>query len=484
MMYGMVYEEKQDMKTRVNAVLFRAVVVITCLCILWSPVSAVQIMVFEQTDKTAPINQALIYANGDYVAATDLNGTYNLSYEGDPPALRIAKAGYRDWTGSPQINDTLVLAPMQSRNTTYTLHVFDADTLLPVQGAMVRVNEELEEGRTQTDVNGTATLSLRSEQVYDLVITSQNYQTFRDKLVTGFEDGQKQYSMIKKDRLSLFVKDGVDSQPVSGAELLADGVLIGRTNEKGILITNLSRGQDHTIDVHADGYARTTTLISPKEDDLIIDLTLSRQQSDVFVSVYDSEKRPVEGVHVSLDDADVGVTNEYGRVLVPDLDLKTYDLVVSKEGYNTVSQNREITSDTTDVIFEITPALFNLDVHVTTPEGLPIVNASVSVDNTSTKETSSEGNVTFLLAPGSYQVFAEQESLSNNTTVVLSSQTAITLLLTPDEQHDDMAIPWVYLGGGLVALILVLLLIFLRGGGGNRNTYARKKRSSLRRRSL
>lgn len=485
MVQGMALEEGQDMENRVNTVMVRAVVVIACLCIVWIPVSAVQIMVFEQTDKTAPIYQALIYANGDYIAATDLNGTYNLSYEGDPPSLRIAKAGYRDWTGSPHVNDTLVLAPMQSRNTTYTLHVFDADTLLPVQGAMVRVNEELEEGRTQTGVNGTATLSLRSEQVYDLVITSQNYQTFRDKLVTGFEDGQKQYSMIKKDRLSLFVKDGADSHPVSGAELLADGVLIGRTNEKGILITNLSRGQDHTIDVHADGYARTTTVISPMEDDLIIDLTLSRQRSDVFVSVYDSEKRPVEGAHVSLDDRDAGVTNEYGRILVPDLDLKAYDFVVTKEGYNSVLLNQEITSETTDVIVEITPALFNLDVLVTTPDGLPIVNASVSVDNISTKETSSEGNVTFLLPPGSYQVTAIRESLTNNTSLALSSQTAITLLLTPDaEHHDDLAIPWVYLGGGLIALLIVILLIFLRGGKGNRNTYVRKKRSSLRRRSL
>lgn len=485
MVQGMVLEEKQGMGKRDSTKIVQALVLIACVCVICIPVSAIQIMVFEQTDKTAPIYQALIYADGDYIAATDLNGTYNLSYEGDPPSLRIAKAGYRDWTGSPHMNDTLVLAPMQSRNTTYTLQIFDADTLFPVQGATIRVSEDIGENKTQTDANGVVLLSLRSEQVYDLVITSQNYQTFRDKLVTGFEDGQKQYSMIKKDRLSLFVKDGADSHPVSDAELQADGILIGRTNEKGILITNLSRGQDHTIEVRATGYERASTVITPEEDDFIIDLNLNKQRSYVFVSVYDTEKRPVEGAQVSLDGSGVGVTNEYGRVSIPELELKSYDFVVTKDGFNSVSLNQEITSETTDVIVEITPVLFSLDVRVTTSEGLPIANASVSIDNSSTKETNSDGNVTFLLGPGSYQVTARMDVLSNNTSVMLLSHSQLPLILASEaEHHDDLAIPWVYLGGGLIALLLVILLIFLRGGKGNRNTYARKKRSSLRRRSL
>ena len=100
--------------------------------IIGVPVCALNIMVFEQTDRTVPIPQALIYTNEEYTATTNENGTYNLSYEGDPPALRIAKAGYREWTGTPKVNDTLLLVPLQIRNCSYSIQVFDADTLLPL----------------------------------------------------------------------------------------------------------------------------------------------------------------------------------------------------------------------------------------------------------------------------------------------------------------------------------------------------------------
>lgn len=475
------------MDYRVWKAISRVFILAICFGITGVPVSGLNIMVFEQTDKTAPISQALIYANSEYVATTDLNGTYNLTYEGDPPSLRIAKAGYRDWTGVPPLNDTLLLAPLQVRNCSYTIQVFDADSLLPIQGALVRAGlEDIDSGRSITDQNGSITLSLRSEQVYDLVITSRNYQTIRDKLVTGFENGEKQYSMIKNDRLSLFVKDSLDNKPIAGSILRADGSELGKTNENGILITNLSRGKDHTIEAEANGYEKTVLAINPSEKDLILDLSLVRLKSHVFVSVYDEDKRPVEGVQVFINGNMTGITNGYGRVSVPNLELKQYEFMTSKEGFETGTRTEEITSDTTDITFEIRPSKSVLHVMVQDSTGTPLPNVSVFIDNSSEELTRSNGTTFFELHQGTYRVDARKDTyLSNNTTITLPLKQPVVLSLSPEEyRKDNTPILWLPIGGGVIALIAILIIMFLRGRGGNKSSHTRKKRSVLRKRSL
>ena len=476
------------MEYRVQLAISRVMLLIICLGVSGVPASALNVMVFEQTDKTAPIPEALIYANGEYIATTDSNGTYNLTYEGDPPSLRIAKAGYRDWTGVPPLNDTLLLAPLQARNCSFLIQVFDADTLLPIQGALVRAGiEDSDVGRSISEENGSVVLSLRSEQVYDLVISSRNYQTIRDKLVTGFENGEKQYSMIKNDRLSLYVKDSLDNKPVAGALLRADGVDLGKTSENGILITNLSRGVDHTIEADAGGYEKTVLAINPSDKDLILDLSLIRLKSHVFVSVYGEDKRPVEGVQVSLNGNTTGITNEYGRVSFPNLELIPYEFMISKDGFETINRVQNITPDTTDIIFEIRPSTNLLQVFVQDSFGEPLPNASVIINNSSESLTNLNGSTTFELYQGVYTIEARKDAyLSNNTSVSLPVRDPISLSLTPVvNKKEDISIPWMPLGIGVIICGLgIMVIMIIRGKGRNKSSHSRKKRNGLRKRSL
>ncbi|MFH0967686.1 MAG: carboxypeptidase regulatory-like domain-containing protein [Methanobacteriota archaeon] len=477
------------MDNRVQQIMHGVLVLAIAGLLTGVPASALNIMVFEQSDRTAPVPLALIYSDGEYSATTDENGTYNLSYEGDPPLLRIAKAGYRDWIGTPAVNDTLLLVPLQIRNCTYSIQVFDADSLLPVEGAQVRTGYGADTVRQgHTDANGTVTLPLRSEQVYDLTITMRNYQPVRDKLVTGFENIDIQYSLIRNDRISVLVKDAQGGQVISDAVIFADGQESGKTNEKGILTTNLSRGIDHTLEVVAPGYEKTVLQKKPEDEDLIFDINLIRLKSPVFVSVYDTGKQPVEGAAVWIDGNEIGMTNQYGRFMVPDLELREYEFLVFKEGYESRKRSQLITSESSDIIFEISPVKVEMMVRVQDPSGHAIPNATVQLDNVSILHADINGSVGFILEQGrSYLVSANMDGYrGNNTTISASDLTPVVLVLTPQESPMvDAPFPWLTIGV-ILALVLagVILILYYRGGGKRPSSYSRQKRNSLRKRSL
>ena len=476
------------MDNEVQKVMHGLVVLLIAGILIIFPAAALNIMVFEQSDRTAPVPQALIYSDGEYTATTDENGTYNLTYEGDPPSLRVAKAGYREWTGVPDVNDTLVLVPLQIRNCTYSIQIFDADTLLPIEGAQVKAgygdNIVVQE---HTNSNGTAVLPLRAEQVYDLTVTSHNYQIIREKLITGFENADIQYSLIRNDRISLLVKDSQDDDVIPDAMVSIDGQASGKTNEKGIAITNLTRGVDHTIAVTAAGYERTILQKTPGEDDLIIDVTMVREKTPAFITVYDLDKQPVEGADILIDDNETGFTNEYGRLTVPDLELRSYEITVSKEGYETQKRMQEISSEESDIIFDIRPEKIQISVMVEDISGIPLTNVSVLVNGSAAGMTDSNGTIPVPLERGrSYGITASLTGyFENNTSVTPMTSSPVLIILQPREiPKKDTPFPVFPLGIGIAVIAGILIVILYLRGMGKKPSRSQKKRISLRKRSL
>jgi len=463
--------------------------ILLLLCLLaTAPVYGLNIMVFEQTDRTAPIPQALIYTNGEYAATTNENGTYNLSYEGVPPALRIAKAGYREWTGTPLVNDTLLLVPLQIRNCTYSIQVFDADTLLPLPDLQVKAS--LADGtvrQNHTSSNGSVLLPLRTEQVYDLTITGGKYQTIRDKLVTGFENTAVQYSMIRNDRISLLVQDAQTKHPVADVQVFTDGKDSGKTNEKGILITNMSRGVDHMIEARSPGYEKTILQKNPGEEDLILDVSLIPLKSTVFVSVYDPAKQPIEGAEIRIDGDSAGSTTQYGRISIPDLELRSYLISVSKKGYKPESRTVDLTSNNSDIIFDLTPDLISVPVMVKDVQGRSLPNASVLVNGSQMAVSNGNGSAVLTLKEKqSYHVEAELAGyLQNNTTIIPPVSIPVILVLSPKEKENTVT-PFPWMNAGIIVLVVVafLLILYFRGGGKRPSSRARRRRIDLRKRSL
>jgi hypothetical protein len=223
------------------------------------------VIVFEQSDRTVLIPDAIVYADGKIAGKTDINGAFNLTFDGYRPSIRVAKGGYTEWTGTPAENDTAILVPLQVRNCTLHVEVFDADTLIPVQNAyIVATSEDGVRQEAHSGLDGKADLALRSDQVYALDITAPNFQPTHDTVVTGGDATTVQYALVRNDRLSIRVLDSVSSSPIASAQIQIDSMHIGLTNERGILISNTSRNVEHVFDISAEGYepAHVTPTIS------------------------------------------------------------------------------------------------------------------------------------------------------------------------------------------------------------------------------
>lgn len=269
-------------------VLFLVIFLVAGSVTVWGSPSSVNVVVFEQSDRTFLIPDAMIYIDGQFGAKTDSNGTYNLSYTGAPPVLKVTKAGYSEWTGTPSVNDTAVLVPLQIRNCTYNVHILDSDTFLPVSDAIISVSPtQYGKDEYKTGSNGSVTMHLRTEQAYNLEISSKGYQPTHDTIVTGFENKDVQYSISRNDRISVMITDADDKRVIADALIVMDGKSSGKTNDKGILTTNLTRDEDHTLEVSAPGYENIKSNKTVGANDLILEIELKRQHSTIFVSVFD-----------------------------------------------------------------------------------------------------------------------------------------------------------------------------------------------------
>jgi len=487
MILYMIRQEKK-MDYWVCRLVIKGVILLLSCLLATVPVCGLNIMVFEQTDRTAPIPQALIYMNGEYTATTDENGTYNLTYEGDPPSLRIVKAGYREWTGIPLVNDTLLLAPLQIRNCTYSIQVFDADTLLPLSGIQVKAGQlDGTVCQNHTDSNGSVVFPLKAEQVYDLTISGGKYQTIRDKLVTGFENNAVQFSMIRNDRISLLVQDIKTKHPIPDVLLSIDGKSSGETNEKGILVTNMSRGVNHMIEAISPGYEKTILQKNPGEEDLILDVALVPLKSTVFVSVYDPAKKPIVGAEVKLDGDKAGFTSEYGRLSIPDLELRSYSFTILKDGYHSQSRILDLSSNSSDIIFDLIPDQTPITVIVRDNLGHPLPNASISVNGSFMNMSTINGTTVLNLKDGlSYIIGANLTGYQqNNTTIIPPVSAPICLVLYSKEKEMGLStFPWLQICVGFVAILVVIVVLYNLGHKKRPSTRARKKRTDLKKRSL
>lgn len=458
-----------------------ALVVILFLVI--PPAGAATIMVYETSDRISPVPLALIYADGEYVATTNENGTCNLSYAGTARVIRVVKAGYQEWTGIPPVNDSLVLVPLRIRTCSYAVSVRDAETLLPVGGARLsaRQGDETATGDTAGE-NGTAILTLRGEQVYDLGISARNYQTRHEKLITGFEDARVEYSLNRNDRITVQVNDSRDMRPVWNASIVIDGKAAGRTGETGSFPTNLTRGEEHTLEISADGYESLWTTADPGEEDTVISFSLTRASQAVFISVYDPEKHPVADAGIRIDGNISGRTNEYGRLTIPALSTGEHQLDVSGPGMKPFTSTEIVEAGEADIILIVSPADLPVALLVSDPAGRPLGQVSILADGRDAVLTDAGGAAVIMLEPGRpVQITANVTGYQSNTTTITPPVSGpVPVILSPD-LFPLSGLPLILtVTAGIVAAGIILILLIR----GRRSSPSQKKRRELRRRSL
>lgn len=453
--------------------------------------SSVMVIVFEQSDRTALIPEAIIYADGKIAGKTDLNGAFNLSFEGYHPNIRVAKGGYTDWTGTFAENDTAILVPLQVRNSTLFVEVFDADTLIPVQNAhIIATSEDGSREDGYTGPEGKIQLALRSDKVYNLEITAQNFQVVHDTIVTSGDSSTVQYSLVRNDRISIRVLDSLSGYPVTSAHVQIDGTKAGITNDRGVLISNTSRNVEHIFDISAEGYESTHLARSISFEDQVVDIPLVKAKTTIFVSVYNKDQMPLSKSRVKMDGSLQGVTNEFGRIMIPSLEMKPYEFTVTRDGYKENMVSFTPGNETSDLIIVLESEFVDLEVLAQNSNGNPLSNVSVYLlgenqEPLNTNETGFDGICVLpAIEEKSYRIKAEKGGYYPNTTTASTKTNPNHIILhTPDTIQSVSSsgeIPWFY-GIGVVVLIVAGVGVYLILS--KRNRPYRRGRSN-RRRSL
>jgi hypothetical protein len=468
-----------------------------CLISVCSFVSASSLIIiaFEQSDKTALIPEAIIYADGVIAGKTDLNGEFNMSYEGDPPVIRVAKGGYSDWTGSPSVNDTALLVPLGIRNSSLNVEVYDGDTLNPIIGSQILVTGNdgiVHDGKTGS--NGKSSIPLKADQVYNIRIQTRDFQPVNDTIVTTTDNNTVQYSLVRNDRISLRVTDSGTTSPIQMASITIDRQSAGVTNDRGILITNTSRNQEHVFEIEAGGYESVKQNRTISDLDKLIDFSMTEAKSVVFVSVYDENERPVTGAEIQVDGRSFGVTNEYGRLMIPGLEMKTHEFSAGMDGYTNASLSKTSGEETGEVILVLNKDHKNLVITVKDQSGSLLSNASVLIsekeNQTNNLTTKADGTVTISLEKGlSPVVTAVKEGYYSNSTTLLSNSDNFTFFLKPlrstvnvttSVQNEGLVLPVI----PILIIIALILVIFAGIVIIKKRPDSRRKRRMSRRRSL
>lgn len=471
-----------------SAVCIVSLCLVLSLCLVSG--SSVMVIVFEQSDRTVLIPEAIIYADGKIAGKTDVNGAYNLSFEGHLPNIRVVKGGYTEWTGSPAENDTAILVPLLVRNSTLHVEVFDADTLIPVQDAYIVVTSE--DGiryEARSGFEGKASLGLRADQVYSLEINAPNFQAIHDTVVTGGDSTTVQYSLVRNDRISIRVLDSVSSYPIQSAHIEADGIKIGTTNDRGILISNISRNVEHIFDISADGYEPSHVSRTISFEDQVVDFPLVKAKSTIFVSVYNRDQKPLSNASVQMDGIMIGDTNEFGRLMIPSLEIRPYEFIVNRDGYKRNTLTFTPGKETSELVVVLESEFIDLEAKVIDAYGAPLREVSVFLlgdaqETLNSCETDLNGTCMLPAIEGKmYRIKAEKGGYYPNSTSANTETNPNTIVLhNPATVSNGSSAPFPFIPVAATLILLIAgagLFMFL-----SKRQRPRRRSHSNRRKSL
>lgn len=437
------------------------------ILLLLTPVQATTsllITVQDSIDQT-PLPHATVFVNGANYARTNAQGLAYLTHSGtNDQKIGISLSGYNDWEQTVSKNMTALVVNLSRKTLTFTVTLFDSDTLSPLSGASINITAENQTQMKQTDSSGAAVFAVNATTLYSVEITAPNYQSRNEIVDMGTEDQTVQYKMLSGNSFSFVVKDKDSGQGLSGSEVILNTLSVGKTDERGILITPITRGKSYTIEIRKDGYQPSTETRTISLSDAIFYATLSKAPVGAIVYVVDESKKPVAGADVYINGTLSGTTNDYGRMTIQSLVSGDYLIGVRKSGY--LAQNRavSITGQTPDYSFTLPYESATFTVIVQDKENKVIPGASVVLDGSVAGVTNDDGQlVTNLPFNTDVNISVIKEGyapVALKKMVVKGNATATATIVL------DKNIDWGFIGMiGLAALGILILFALIRAIG-------------------
>jgi ribosome maturation factor RimP len=316
-----------------------------------------------------------------------------------------------------------------------------------------------------TDKTGTASFLVKADAGYTIEVSAPEYQSRSASIEAGAGDKEVQYWLFREDRLTFRIIDEQTREPVRDAEIAIDTVTSGRTDARGTLTVDLPRNKLFTLRVAAVGYQNAVEKRLIGEEESLIDIGLTRSPYQVFVSVYNESRSPVEGAVITIDGKEVGRTNTYGRFSIQDMVAGTYMLGVSSPGYVTRNMQFQVVEQGQDVTVSLAYGEIDWVLFVEDNDQKVVPGAMITINNSSAGVTDAHGqlktrlrlNTPYLItaAKDGYQSGSVREQITN---VTGSGTTTIVL-----EKNVD-PFPFVIAGVILICIVGVILVIRHRSG--------------------
>lgn len=421
--------------------------------------AVVTLNIYVEDSEGIRIPDAAVYVSESYIGSTSSTGYISYTHPGTESfVLRVTKSGYESRSVTVQQAETTRTVTLTRSSAVLTVLVYD-ENIAPLGNAIVRVVGPSSEKSEETGSNGKAIFTLSDGETYQIFISALDYRDAETQIQLSGASREISVVMERGDRFAFRITDEETGNPIRGAEITVDGILRGTTRDDGIFSYNLRKGYEYQITVKKAEYRPYSVRQYITGDQQVLSITLSKDYYSPFVSVFDPEKKIVEGADVYLDGTLLRKTDGYGRASLGSRTAGTYLLEIRKSGFEPYSREITVSDGSIDFAVDLSYAAVPVRVLVADSSHSIISGATVSAGGV-VKGTTDESGILFIsLLPGSeYLLSATKEGYHegrvNLTVPVDGRQESVTITLEPQMNP-------VLIGGIVLVLIIIAAGVYL-----------------------
>jgi len=460
----------------------RLVIALLISCVLLCcTAQAVTLRINVVDDKTNDaLADASIYVDGDYVGSTNSAGTYSYVHSSKSDLyLKVVRKGYRNWVSYVDYDVSRVNIDMIREDATLTFELYDAGTLEPIVGGVVRVTGTDYSNSEVTGSSGSVKFSVKAGELYNAEIRASGYDELSKTVQMESSDRTVQYRLNSNDILGVQVLDAETSVPLKGAEVYIDNALVGETDTDGRLQLHLERAKRYSFRVTAPDYQPYQESRYLEVDSVFLPVRLSKSEYPVSITVFNEATKPVEGAEIYLNGTLQGKTSQYGRFTLSNIHAGTYEIAVRASGYEDWSLTRQITGQGEDIVAELDYIRASVTVRAEDPDKNPVADAVIVIDGQVAGVTDSLGHLkTPLVTNKVHAVTASREGYRNisvDADIPLGT-TEFTISLVMEKEFPVLVL---MAGIGIVAVLLLAVVMVMRRRQAGRDRGRPRRPDSL-----
>jgi hypothetical protein len=309
----------------------------------------------------------------------------------------------------------------------------------------------------QSGAAGTVTFGVNASMLYSVAISAPDYEPRSGTVDVGNEDKTVEYDLLSGNRFTFVVKDKDSKAAIPGAEVYLNMVVAGKTDERGILITPITRGKLYTIEIKKDGYETVSESKNIAESDAQYTKEIVKAPLGAFVYVYDENRNPINGADIYINGSLSGTTNQYGRSTFPELVYGSYPVEVRKNGFVPSSRTLVVSNKSDDYTFSLTFENADLTIYVQDKDLKNIPNASIALDGTVSGKTDDHGQfITKVKFNQIYNITASHDGYQSASVQkqVIQGNATSSVNISLEKSMDLGFI------GIIVIIVIIVLLLF------------------------